>query len=165
MTSIYHTPIAFRAALASSVVNSPLGELDQAIGNIRGLGFKTYTTVAAYTTSSSSWTSIDPTNMSHAINTQGGNVLVLFSGSFLHSVIPSNMRLDVDVDGSRIGSTADGIARISWPVANLEIYAGILNVVTGLSAGNHIFTMQWRTNTATLTLTASDAQFSVLELL
>lgn len=35
MSSDYHTPVAFKAAANSSVVNTPMGQLDQAIGDIK----------------------------------------------------------------------------------------------------------------------------------
>ena len=103
-----------------------------------------------YTTTSTSWVDVDSTNLALTITTSGGDVVVQFHGNFFIGSA-AYMLLDIDVDGSRIGGD-DGIFRYT----NGSYYQTVscTRLITGLSAGEHTFTLQWKVSSGTGTLYA-----------
>jgi hypothetical protein len=100
-----------------------------------------------YTTTSTSFVDVDGTNLELTITTNGGAVLVHFHGMFYTN--GARLWLDVDVDETREGGD-DGIIG-AWQTANFAVTFSRL--ITGLSAGEHTFTLQWKvasSGTATL---------------
>ena len=91
-----------------------------------------------YTTTSTSFVDVDGTNLALTIITNGGPVLVHFHGMFYTN--GARMWLDVDVDGTRTAGD-DGIIG-AWQTANFTVTFSRL--ITGLSAGEHTFTLQWK---------------------
>jgi hypothetical protein len=102
-----------------------------------------------YTETSTSFVDIDATNLDFTLVTGGGDVLVHFHGTFDHSAA-GRVYLDVDVDGSRTAGD-DGIVTA---VASDPIVVTFTRLISGLSAGSHTFTLQWKTNAGTITLYA-----------
>lgn len=69
-----------------------------------------------------------------ALNTTGGDVTIHFHGK----VSSGGMRLDVAVDGSRIGDSDDGI----WRSHGDDQFVCFSRLVQNLSAGSHVFKLQ-----------------------
>lgn len=106
--------------------------------------------VADYTTTSATFVDVDATDLALTITTTGGDVLVHFHGTTIHS--STNARFfDVDMDGARLGGD-DGFLNIGG--SDDAIPASFTRLVTGLSAGSHTFKLQWRTSAGTLTMYA-----------
>jgi hypothetical protein len=106
---------------------------------------------ADYTTTSTSFVSVDNTKLSLAITTAGGDVLVGFSGVITGST-NLNAFFDVEVDGVRIAGD-DGLI-VNGAASGGRYTVTFFRLITGLSAGVHTFKLQWRTSTGTLTLYA-----------
>ncbi len=101
----------------------------------------TFNDSADWTTSSTSWSDIDATDLSLTITTYGGDVVVHFHGTMSNT---TQGQLDITVDSVRHFGD-DGILR----VANANHQNPSFTVlVEGLSAGSHTFRMQWKSSTA-----------------
>ena len=118
--------------VAASDLNA-IGENLAALDSIRE-------TVAVYTTtgdlaipSRTSFTDVD-SNLNLTLNTTGGNVMIHFHGK----VNSGGMHLDVEVDGSRIGDSDDGI----WRSHGDDLFVCFTRLVQDLSAGSHRFKLQ-----------------------
>lgn len=110
--------------------------------------------LADYTTTSTSFTDVDATNLALTITTNGGDVMIWFNGTF--AVTSNNpFFLDVDVDGARAAGD-DGIisVRQSLTAVNGAVPMSFVFWVTGLTAGSHTFKLQWKTAAGTVTLHA-----------
>ncbi len=106
-----------------------------------------------YSTGSATWLDVDATegNFKHTITTSGGNVLVGFTGTFGYGSGTSRiMGLDLNIDGSRYAGD-DGIVshRFESDVNTVSFTA----LITGLSAGEHIFKLQWAVLASSTTFT------------
>lgn len=111
-----------------------------------------------YSTTSSTPVNIDATNLSQTITTTGNDVLVTFNG---YGTAPSGdfVSIFLDVDGTdqhimdfRVGD--------AWPRP-----LGFALVVTGLTADDHTFTVQWSiTGGGTAVITDSSVVFDVREI-
>jgi len=108
---------------------------------------------ANYTLASVSWTDIDATDLSIAITTTGGVVEVGFIGNFSYATTSRSGKVDVDIDGNRVG-TDDGLALVRG-VGTETAYASVGFVVRkeGLTAAAHTIKMQWKCENAADTLT------------
>lgn len=119
-----------------------------------------------FTTSSTSFVDVDATNISATLDTNGGPVLIVVSGSGSHSVAGGTFYLDVTVDGARQGGTK-GLWFADVGAANGNVGVGFSLLVTGLSAAEHVFKLQWRVDAGSATLVANSnapVQFSAIEL-
>lgn len=98
-----------------------------------------------YTTSSGSFVDVDADNFSHTITTNGGDVLVGFSGI---AKVSSGyyVSLTVKVDDI-VHFPDDGILCIR--TENVNNNASFVALITGLSAGSHTFALQWKVNNGT----------------
>jgi hypothetical protein len=103
-----------------------------------------------YTTTSTSFVDVDATNLVMTLATGGGNVMVHFHGNLQHSGSSGRIYLDVEVDGTRVAGD-DGIV---WGAGDAIFDLTFTRLITGLSAGDHIFKLQWKTSAATATLYA-----------
>ncbi len=103
-----------------------------------------------YTTNSTSFVDVDATHLALTITTSGGDVLVHFHANPSIGA-PAFLHFDVDVDGARVGGD-DGIVRYSTPSYNVPV--SFTRLITGLAAGEHVFTLQWKVNSGTATLYA-----------
>lgn len=110
-----------------------------------------------YTTTSTTFVDVDATSgkFSHTITTNGGDVMVGFMGSFLHSSsgVLTAIFLDINVDGSAVGSTT-GFLVSTINASNVKKPMSFVYLITDLSAGSHTFKLQWKTGAATATLIA-----------
>lgn len=101
--------------------------------------------VGDYSTTQTTFVDVDSSNLSLTITTFGGPVRVWFDGTILNA--GGITYLDVDVDGSRQWGD-DGLAEIPAGTAHVSFFRRI----TGLSAGVHTFTLQWKVSAGTATL-------------
>jgi hypothetical protein len=108
-----------------------------------------------YTTTSTSFVDVDGTNLALAITTGGGDVLVHFHAAVMHGG-SGRIFFDVTVDGDRVAGD-DGIiggyvvnSSSGYPTA----YMTFTRLITGVSAGEHTFKVQWKTSGATARLFA-----------
>lgn len=106
----------------------------------------------------------DMTNMSITLTTRGGDVLLMFSGTF-RTGGAQEVQLRFDVDGTakhtilREGSFTEFNGK-DWPES-------LQYLVTGLAAGSHTFKVQWArvgTNTVYQDGTSYPRVFTALEL-
>lgn len=106
-----------------------------------------------YTTTSTAFVDVDSTDLSFSIETAGGDVF-----AHLHAwvAIPDTNAVffELDVDGSPVGGD-DGI------IGANESFTGSGGVpvcftrrITGLAAGTHVFTLQWKVTGGTATMYA-----------
>lgn len=95
-----------------------------------------------YLTSSQNFVDVDSENLAFNLETNGGDVLIGFHGTFYRSTF-ANAFLDVEIDGVRIGGT-DGILRFYVDSSGLYEAVSFTRLVTGLDAAPHIFKLQWK---------------------
>jgi hypothetical protein len=112
---------------------------------------------ADYVTSATSMVEVDGSNseLSLTISTGGGNVLVVFFGTFSHSALYGRCQLDVEVDGVMLGGD-NGLIQSRSPIAGTSgaFSVSFAAVKTGLAPGSHTFKLMWATSGASLTLYA-----------
>lgn len=107
----------------------------------------TFNDSADWTTTSTSFVDIDTTDLSLAITTYGGDVLVHFFGTTTTSA--GQIFFDFTVDGTRNGGD-DGLVRVPSTLTPTSFTV----LVEGLSAASHTFKMQWKVSSGTATLYA-----------
>lgn len=105
---------------------------------------------ANYTTTSTSFSNVDGTNVSITLTVISGKVLIWFNGGASNGA--GSTFFDVTVDGTRVGSGFTGGLCIQSQTFSSPV--GFFVEVTGLSAGSHIFNLQWRVNANTGVLRA-----------
>ncbi len=112
-----------------------------------------------YTTTSTSFTDIDGTNLSLSLTTTGGDVLVWFTLEVQNNSAGNYTFFDVDVDsGTLIGAGfAGGITQFQTGTADRIMNVCAIAVVTGLSAGSHTFDLQWQVEGGTAFMHAGGA--------
>jgi len=108
----------------------------------------------AYSTTSTSFVPVDNTNVKVTLTTNGGDVMVGFTGTAsADSTTARQMSFDVDVDGNGGWANAQGYAggimttAIQSTVAQGVSFGPIL--IQNLPAGVHTFTLLWRMNGGT----------------
>jgi len=113
-----------------------------------------------YTTTSTSLVDIDATNLSTTLTTDGGDILVVFTG---HASRPGGTPIQgvfaIVYDGTVRNAVTQYIDTGSSNVSFSYVFNGV-------SAGSHTFKMQWRLQAsgATLTLEGLHLLFAVREL-
>lgn len=107
-----------------------------------------------YTTTSTTFVDVDSTNLALTINTNGGDVLVVFNGSFKCSQ-SMKISLDIEVDGTRHAGD-DGLIQhgVYNSAAASQPSISFVYLIKDLEAGSHTFKLQWKVNTGTGTLYA-----------
>jgi hypothetical protein len=101
-----------------------------------------------YTTTSTTFTNVDATNLSLTIVTSGGDVMVHFDCFCANAT--GAVYLDFTVDGARHAGD-EGVART---LSNSGQSLAFTRLVRGLTAGSHTFNLQWRVSGGTGTLYA-----------
>jgi len=99
-----------------------------------------------YTTTSTSFVNVDSDDLSLAITTSGGDVLIGFHGYVQPGLNNDNIFFDVEVDNVRIGGN-DGIIgaqRAATATTPGRFGLSFTRLITGLAAGSHTFKLQWR---------------------
>ena len=97
---------------------------------------------ANYQTTSTTFVDVDGTKLSFTLSTNGGDVLVSFYGLITGPYGATMAYLDVAVDGVRVGGD-DGL--LGDGILGGQVFAFTV-LVSGLSAGEHTFSLQWRVN-------------------
>lgn len=103
----------------------------------------------ALTTSSTTFA--DMTGLSITITTNGGSVLVGFTGSFTNSNSAAANNITLLVDGVSEGAD-DGVAVF----VDTDVVSFVW-LVEGVSAGSHTFKLQWKVSAGTATLYAQSS--------
>ncbi len=96
--------------------------------------------------------SVDSTNLYATVTTGGGAMLIGFAGSVVNGGGNSAYRgyFDVTVDGTALG-TNDGLITTGYQANVVPI--SFVVMTAALSAGSHIFALQWKVNNASATMT------------
>ncbi len=110
-----------------------------------------------YATTSTAFVDVDATNLAATLDTHGGPVLALVSGSAWNASAGSAVYLDLAVDGARVGASFAGLLLVTSIAAGEEHNASFALLVTGLAAGSHTFKLQWKVNGGTGNLRATAA--------
>jgi hypothetical protein len=103
----------------------------------------------AYSTTSTSLTAVDNTNLRASLTTTGGKVEVYMMGQVYGSTTLV-IGFDILIDGTtyyynNLGFRAGALKRVTTAKDHLEIVARI----SGLSAAAHTFDLAWNVNTGT----------------
>jgi hypothetical protein len=101
-----------------------------------------------YTTSQTSFVDVDSTNLALTVVTHGGDVFLHFHGTVNATTA---VFFDVFVDNGRLGGD-DGFIR-EQP-AGVDRSVSFTRLITGLTAEQHTFKLQWRVNSGSATLYA-----------
>ena len=122
-----------------------------------------------YTTTSTSFTPVDTTNLRITATPNSGRVVLVATGHWKHSSSTGKLYGDFILDAAgaatRVGGT-DGLALqvmssvgAAWPFM-------LIGLFTGLSVASHTFDLAWKTdsNTATMENNPSPIVFGALEM-
>lgn len=106
-----------------------------------------------YSTTSLTFTNVDGTDTEgkfrHTITTAGGDVFVHLHCNVITSAGADRVFFDVTVDGTAIGGT-DGIIGAAVPGTTAPgIPVSFTRLIPGLSAGSHVFRLQWKVDSGT----------------
>jgi hypothetical protein len=96
--------------------------------------------VSDYTINSATYANIDGTNLSRTITITGDTVIVTFTGVLGGA---RKTYLDVHVDSARIAGD-DGVWQCAQAAGTDRIPITLFVRITGLSAGDHTFTLMWK---------------------
>lgn len=112
---------------------------------------------ADYTTTSTAFVDVDSTNLSLTItlgDVDDSDVMIGFHAT-VNSNTDSRVYFDIDVDGTRLGNP-DGIIFVQRndTADAFDHMVSFVRLVTGLSAGSHTFTLQWKVSSGSATLHA-----------
>lgn len=103
-------------------------------------GSSDFLDVSDYTINSATFANVDGTNFSVTVTITGDTVLVGMNFTLVSAVVA---HFDITVDGTRKGGD-DGLFSCRWSTANDR--GGLFGAIriTGLSAGEHTFALQWK---------------------
>lgn len=136
------------------VGTSDMNAIGEDLNYLKAMPFDNYLLQegADYSTSSTSFTDIDSSDLALSVTTTGGDLEISFYGSFNINT-SAFVYLDVDVDGTRVGLD-DGlvIENLSSGVAGRTV--GFIVRKSGLSAAAHTIKLQWKVSANTATLYA-----------
>lgn len=113
---------------------------------------------ADWTTTSTSFVDVDNTRLRLEVTTKGGDLLIGFYGTIIHSAASQIVCLDVEAafNGgapARLGIGPDGLAlNVSVGSANIRTPFAFVHLYRNAAAGSWVFDLQWKTSTGTATL-------------
>lgn len=118
---------------------------------------------------STAFANVDGTNLSLAITTGARRVLISVNATGTTDNAAGELILDIELDGSRLGGTNNGLLRVAQHATASELMnVSFTHLTDVLTAASHTFKLQWKqANTAhTATLRGADPYltFSVMEL-
>lgn len=122
-----------------------------------------YQATSDYTTTSTTFTNVDGTNMSFTITTNGGDIHVGFFGTITNGAASNENYFTCTIDGNDQSVNSQGLVGARSVDANDYNAVGFHFVATGFSAASHTINLQWRTSGNTVTL-YQGAQFWVQEI-
>ncbi len=96
------------------------------------------------------------------LTTRGGDLQVNFFAGIYHTGGSGRAYFDVGVDGTRVAlNGTDGSLELTPGGSGTLVQAAFSLLLTGVSAGAHTVTLQWKTNTAGLNI--AHGQFHAVE--
>jgi hypothetical protein len=105
-----------------------------------------------YTTTSTSFTDVDATNLAITLALKGSRALVGFGGVVGHTSGGGWAAFDIDVGGTRHGNGFTyGLVRVATDDGGVSTGFSYVTLITGLS-GSTTFKLQWRTGSGTASL-------------
>lgn len=104
-----------------------------------------------WTTSSTSFTAIDGTDLSLSITTTGGDIWVHFHGNII-SGAAANVYFQLVLDGTGVVGDDGHIAVYSDRTAAPGRPVSFSRLITGVSAATHTILINWKTSASTATL-------------
>lgn len=107
--------------------------------------------LSLYTTTSAVYADVDSTNLALSLTTSGGAVLLGLSTIAKHSGVSGEIRLDWNVDGTRIGDATYGTVLMQAPAANCYLPVSHTRVVA-LATGAHTIKLQHATSGSTASI-------------
>lgn len=120
-----------------------------------------------YTTTATSFTDVDATNLSLTITTNGGTVAVGFVGTLENGGSGNRVYLEVDIDSGTAALSGGQLSITRVGINDQSLPFGFVAMVEGLSAGAHTFKLQWAVSSGIGKLYASTSamlEFWVKEL-
>lgn len=120
-------------------------------------GYSAINEASDYTlVNTTTFTDIDSTDLALTFTTGGGDVILIFTGSFKVSATTQDLFLDIheSVGAARLGGD-DGLLEVFCASSTFATAVCLVYRARGLSAASHTFKMQWKASGAiTLTLFA-----------
>ncbi len=111
---------------------------------------------ADYTTTSTTFTNVDGTDLALTANIKSGMALVYFHGSVAFSATNQSILFNITMGGADVGTSGGlAVARSASSASDGAVPISIVMLVVTGSAGNKVFRLEWRTSTGTATLYAS----------
>jgi hypothetical protein len=123
------------------------------------------TQASSYTTTSTTFTNVDGTNLIINLTTSGSRVLLGFNGIFLSGVNNQRTFYDVTIDGVRFNSVSNlGIVNTRPQTAGEYEHVAFQVISAPLTPGSHTYRLQWRCdfNSTAATLYATTATAPVI---
>jgi len=108
--------------------------------------------VSDYSTASTTFVAVDGVNLSLAITTTGGDVLIGFTGCFSHDTATAYLHLEVDIDAGTTLGGDDGVAGHRFIATTEWVTVSFTQPAFGLDAGVHTFVLHWKTSAGTVSL-------------
>jgi hypothetical protein len=124
------------------------------------LGQSTSVVGSASAPTTTSATYVDLTDMSATLTTRGGDLVVLFCGSFAHTGAGNSITVGLSLDAAT--EVAD--MPINEMSANLGFSIATATRFSGVAAGSHTIKARWKTNGATATALATARYMLVMEI-
>lgn len=100
---------------------------------------------ADYTTASGTFVDVDATNLELELITNGGDVLIGFTGNVKNASAAASTHFDLELDGVLIAGD-DGIHIVFAASATAIIPFTISWLQMGLTPGKHVIKLQWKTS-------------------
>ena len=140
--------------ITASIMNTHVRDQLTALKTPAG-GYSIINEGADYTTTSTSFVDVDATDLIITFTTGGGDVLLFFTGSAIHSVLTGRIYFDIheSVSAARLGGD-DGLLEVAISNTSSVVNATFCYRAVGLTAVSHAFKVQWKTSAATATLYA-----------
>jgi len=128
-----------------------------------GMLYRGAGTAAQPSTTSGSFVDVD-SSLVLSFTTVGAAFLIGFAGVWKVTTGGADCCMDVEIDGSRIGHSTQGVTFMTAPSANYALPVSWQQIRT-LSAGAHTLKLQWRVTAGTLSFNMTgNSHFYAIEL-
>lgn len=116
-------------------------------------GYSILNEASDYTTTSTSFTDIDATDLALTVTVGPGKILVGFSATVANSTAGNSagVTLELLVDGVAVGGD-DGILKVASPAAAAQVCIAFTRILPAPGAGSHTFKLQWKVGAGTATM-------------
>lgn len=130
--------------------------LSQTAGGAPSVGTAFTRTGGNYTTTATSFGTIDAANLAGTVVFGGAHrALVFIGGAISNNLNTTSSMLDIEIDGTRVGGTLGIVYYDQHATAGESIPFGYTYMSSALSAGTHTFVPMWRVGGGTATLAAN----------